>query len=205
MVALALASTLAAQPPQQQPGAPAGANATGSSYARPTNAAAPQPDAMFRAIDIDGDGVITKAELRKAIVALRKLDVDQDGRITLEEVMQNNVGLGVGGPVNNPAGNFSNQGNFRGGGAGNFGGAAGDPRSGPNLMQFDRNGDGSLSPDEVPPQFMGLLRGSDQNGNGKLDPEELAIIQQRMRERARGQGPLPPGVSVGPGGARRNP
>jgi Ca2+-binding EF-hand superfamily protein len=151
---------------------------------------------MFNAIDTDGDGAITMRELRKAVVALKQLDLDKDGKITLAEVA--NGPSQMGGP---PAG-------FRGAsGFSNPGGElGGDPRpAGPNLMQYDRNGDGQLSTDEVPTQLMGTLRGADKNGNGKLDPQELQMIQQRIQERARGQRPLPPGVSVGPQGVTRTP
>ena len=70
-------------------------------------------------------------------------------------------------------------------------------------MQYDRNGDGALSADEVPTQMQGMLRGTDQNNNGQLDAAEVQAIQQRMTERLRGQRPLPPGVSVGPQGVQR--
>jgi hypothetical protein len=57
------------------------------------------------------------------------------------------------------------------------------------LMQNDRNGDGRLSPDEVPPQAMGMLQGGDQNGDGAIDPREMQIIMRRMGDRARALGP----------------
>ena len=161
----------------------------------------PKPNAMFTAIDADGDGAITMRELRKAVVALKKLDADKDGKITLAEVSSasseaaaNNAATGFSGPTG-----FSH-------GAAPFAPAGGDPRpGGPDLMQYDRNHDGQLSTDEVPTQMMGMLRGADQNGNGKLDPQELQLIQQRIKERVRGQQPLPPGISVGPQGVTRTP
>ncbi len=96
----------------------------------------------------------------------------------------------------------------RGSAGSGFGGGnnVGDPRpGGPDMLQFDRNGDGQLSPEEVPTQMRGMLRGADQNGNGQLDAAELQAIQQRINERVRGQRPLPPGVSVGPQGVSGTP
>jgi len=214
----------------------------------------PPTNAMFDAIDADGDGAISMRELRKAVVALKQLDADKDGKITqaeatagpggdpaamIEGMMQNDkngdgklsknelprhMAQMLDGADANRDGaidraelttamqNARNQsgGGARsgfGGGPGGFGGAnGGDPRpGGPNMMQYDRNGDGQLSADEVPTQLRGMLRGTDQNGNGTLDAQELQVIQQRMNERLRGQRPLPPGISVGPQGVSGTP
>jgi hypothetical protein len=186
VVGTGFVATAVAQPP------------AGGEYGRPlsdpSTAGGPPSNAMFSAIDADADGVITMRELRKAVVALKQLDVDKDGKITLAEVSgatnQNQTGSPTAG--------------LRG--AGGRGSQSGDPRpSGPDLMQYDRDGDGQLSPSEVPTQMMGLLRGADRNGNGQLDPQELLLIQQRIRERAQGQRPLPPGTSIGPQGVNRTP
>jgi hypothetical protein len=148
---------------------------------------------IFDAIDADGDGTLTTRELRKAIVALKRFDVDKDGKITRAETLNNqaaipttNVPTGAGGTsrFGNPAGGFS-----------------GDPRPGaPNMLQYDKNGDGRLTADELPTKLRGMLRGADQNGNGQLDPAEVLSFQQRMNERVRGDRTMPPGVSVGPQG-----
>src|SRR5690242_5969362 len=39
-------------------------------------------NALFAAIDLDGDGTISKVELRKAAASLKKLDKDNDGALT---------------------------------------------------------------------------------------------------------------------------
>lgn len=210
----------------------------------------PRPNPMFAAIDVDGDGVITKVELKKAIVQLRKLDVDNDGNITLAEASpQFGPGGPGGGPRWNPeqfvdrlmendkngdgklsadeitetvkpmidgadrngdgvydrdellahVGNMRNR--FRGGPGGGpdgppgfgFGGPDGGPGFDANqvfgrLMQGDRNGDGRLTADEVPPQAMGMLQGGDQNGDGAIDAAELQAVMRRMGGRARAFG-----------------
>ena len=177
--------------PNGQFGPPAGGLGNGNGQA---TAGSPAPDALFSVIDTDGDGEITTRELRKAVASLKKLDVDKDGKITRAETLNNQVATsGTGMPQG-----FGSQPQF--GGA--SGGVNGDPRQGPNMMQYDRNGDGQLSADEVPTQLRGMLRGADSNGNGQLDPSEVQNIQQRMNERVRGQRNLPPGVSVGPQGVQ---
>lgn len=246
-VAAALATAAAAQQPNNY--------GTGGSpqFGQPGagGPAAPPPNAMFDAIDADGDGEITVRELRKAVVALKQFDIDKDGKITREEVLGGlpnpqaaidrvlendkdgdgklskselprqlaqalptadtngdgaldraelaNVMGGNQPPFSGMTGAATGQ-SFRG-----PGGFSGDPRPGVNLSQFDRNGDGQLSADEVPTQLRGALRGTDQNGDGKLSPQELQAIEQRMNERLRGQRPLPPGVTVGPQGVSGTP
>ncbi len=252
---MGLIALAVAQPPEPGGVAPAGGLAAGE-YG--TGPGGPPPNAMFRALDADGDGAISIRELRKAVVALKKLDADKDGKITqaeamggpgdpagdasaaVDRLMQNDkngdgklskneiprhlaqmlVGADTNGDgtldraeltaaMQGARPQFAGAGSSFGGPNGFGGTAGGDPRpGGPNLLQFDRNGDGQLSADEVPMQMMGLVRGADQNHNGKLDVQELQAIQQRMNERVRGQRPLPPGISVGPqgvSGAPQNP
>jgi hypothetical protein len=183
-------------------GTPAGGAVSGNGQAA---TGTPASDALFSAIDTDGDGEITTRELRKAVASLKKLDTDKDGKITRAETL-NNVAAdpsASGAVGSNGQSRFSN-GTVSGGGV-NGGGYGSDPRPGaPNMMQYDRNGDGRLSADEMPANMRGSLRGADQNGNGQLDPAEVLAFQQRMNERARGQRSLPPGVNVGPQGARKS-
>ncbi len=191
VVCIGFAATAIAQPPN------------GGEFGRPRGGpGGPPANAMFNAIDADSDGAINMRELRKAVVALKKLDVDKDGKITLAETLHNPAAATN---TNLPSGVNGQRG--LGNGPGGFGGAnGGDPRpTGPNMMQYDRNGDGQLSADEVPTQLRGMLRGTDQDNNGTLDAQEMQAIQQRMNERLRGQRPLPPGISVGPQGVERTP
>jgi Ca2+-binding EF-hand superfamily protein len=119
----------------------------------------PPPNAMFSAIDVDGDGVITKAELRRAIVQLKKLDADNDGNITLAEVSP------FGGP----------------------GGPGGDPAQFvQTLMANDRNNDRQLTPDEVPDNLKPMLQDADTDKNNVLTWNELNAVAQNMQNRVPG-------------------
>jgi Ca2+-binding EF-hand superfamily protein len=122
-----------------------------------------RPNPMFEAIDVNGDGTINNAELRKAIAALRKLDADGDGNITLAEATPQ------GGP------------GFRGG---PFGGG-GDPAQMVDgmIQNLDRNRDGQIGLDEVDERSLGMLsRFRDVNGDGKLSREELMAGMEQMRQ-----------------------
>ena len=138
----------------------------------------PQPSPMFAAIDADGDGVITSRELRRAAAAIKSLDADGDGNITLEEASPQR-GPGRGGP----------------GGPGGRGGPGNPDDMIDRFMENDQNGDGVLSPDEVPQQMGRMLSGADSNGDGVVDREELTAAVENMQNRFRGRG--------GPGGQGR--
>ncbi len=127
--------------------------------------AAPQPNAMFAAIDADGDGVISKTELRKAIKALKTLDADDDGSITLAEASVGGAPIGPGGPLGE------------------------DPQIA-QIMANDKNGDGKLTPNEVPRDMVQMLRGVDQNADGEITREELVVAMANMRNQNQiGAGP----------------
>jgi hypothetical protein len=141
MLALFPAAISAGQPPQK-PGQPvvdaaAAAKRMEAGRAKAADPAGPpQANGIFAVIDADGDGTISKVELRKAIKALRTLDTDNDGNITLAE-----ASLG-------------------GGDAAPGGVAVNDPQIA-QLMANDRNGDGKLTANEVPNELMPMLQGAD--------------------------------------------
>lgn len=137
-------------------------------------AAGGAPNAIFAALDTDGDGTISKIELRKAITALKKLDTDNDGAITLAEC--------GGGGAAPPAGAQA--------------GAAADPWI-DRIMSRDKNGDGKLTVEELNDNEKQMLQGADQNGDGAVDRQELAAM-----ENARNNNNVPGGQqNIGPGNA----
>ncbi len=217
------------------------------------------PNALFAALDTDGDGVISKAELKKAILSLKKLDANNDGNITLAECGGDAAAAGGVGAVANDAtqwldrimakdkngdgrltpdelnenerqmlqgadlngdgaidrqelaamgtGRGEARGNLNGNLAGGANGAGAAGRRGNEAMgrffQYDRNHDGRLTANEVPPQMMGVLRGGDTNGDGAIDAGELQAIAARMGDRMKawGAGAEP---NAGPPGGENN-
>lgn len=138
----------------------------------------PQPSPMFAVIDTDGDGVITTRELRKAAVALKQLDADGDGNITLAEASPQ-PGPGRGQPAG-PEGLEDQEAMID------------------QIMANDKNGDGRLTPDEVPQQLGTMLSGADTNNDRVIDREELKQAVQDMQNRSReGGGPGQAGPPVG--------
>ena len=129
---------------------------------------------------------------------IQQMDRNRDGRIGLDEVtderslrMLSNIRDANGdGALDRPellAGMAQMQQRF--GGGGQFGGGPGGgggfdgARMTERMMANDANGDGKLSPDEVPEQFRGMLQGGDENNDGTIDARELEMATRRMGER----------------------
>jgi Ca2+-binding EF-hand superfamily protein len=140
---------------------------------------------LFEAIDADSDGMITKAELRKAVAQFKKLDTDQDGNISLAEASSQG---GPGGPL----------------GPGGPGGQFGDPNQMiDRLMQNDKNGDGKLTADELPGQMaQQMIRDGDKDGDGALSKVEITQAMQEMQNRMQNG---PGGFQGGPGNFQGGP
>jgi Ca2+-binding EF-hand superfamily protein len=138
-----------------QPGQPGGPQ-QGRFGGPPQGIPGPPPNLMFSIIDVDGDGVITKAELRKAIVQLRKLDADKDGNLTLAEVS----------PFGGPMGPMGNPAQFI-----------------QTVMANDKNGDGQLTADETPDNLKPLLHDADLNNDSVVTRDELGAVMQNMQNR----------------------
>ena len=169
------------------PGAGNGAGSTGAS------------DPLFAILDADGDGVISAKELKNAIKVLKELDTNKDGMITWEEVLAAGKGnpiasaAGVG-VVDQPAGAAS--------AAAGVMGVEQSPMF-KRFMSYDKNGDGKLTPDELPREAVVLLKDADLNHDGAIDARELAIAIRQMGERmnaATGRGMVGPGAGRLPGG-----
>src|SRR6516225_7842330 len=61
------------------------------------------------------------------------------------------------------------------------------------IQRFDKNGDGYLTKDELPPGLANRFARFDTNGDGKLDRNEVAQMLQRLRKQMAGQNGAPPG------------
>ncbi len=127
---------------------------------------------VFRLLDANGDGKITREELAKAVDRLMQLDRNGDGVLTPDEFMPRFRGRGFAGrPGRRPM----------------------NPEAVINrIMQFDRNGDGKLTKDEVPERAQRFIFRADLNQDGVVEREELKKFFQQLRNRfGPGRGPRP--------------
>lgn len=116
---------------------------------------------LFTALDQNQDGQLSPAELRAAAAVLKTLDKDGDGQLSLTECA--------------PAGGG---GHGHGGGQG---GKAADPQADAaatvkTLMEFDLNGDGALTKDELPERMQNVIARADSDGNGEATQDELMAM-----------------------------
>jgi Ca2+-binding EF-hand superfamily protein len=129
--------------------------------------------ALFRALDTNGDGKLDAKEIAAASEVLKKL-ANSEGVITREELLKTM-------PVPQAGGGFGG-----GGSAGGFGSVAAglspDAVIKRMIEQFDKNGDGKLQKDELPPRLQARFDELDTNHDGALDESELkAVLPQLMR------------------------
>jgi Ca2+-binding EF-hand superfamily protein len=118
--------------------------------------------AVLKALDGNGDGTLSSEELTEATASLKKLDRDGDGQITPRELM---AAAGSGGRPQP--------------------GVGGPPGMGVEQLLarwkgFDKNGDGKLSEDELPPALKNRFDRVDANGDGAADEAELRQAAQAL-------------------------
>lgn len=82
----------AAQP--QPPGARRGGRGREGEGRGPGRGGPPRRDALFAALDQDGDGTLSPQEIAAAPGSLKKLDANGDGSLALEEVLAGGRGRG---------------------------------------------------------------------------------------------------------------
>ena len=145
---------------------------------------------VMKALDADGDGEISAAEIENAVAALKKLDKNQDGKLTADELLPEFPGPG--GPAGFGRDGFGRGGFGRGDGPRGFRGGEGfGPREGDNgpgrgtngseqtiarLMQFDRNQDGKLAKEEFPQRVRAIFARADADHDGFVTHDELVRL-----------------------------
>lgn len=110
------------------------------------SAGQPPRRVVLEALDTDGNGELSAAEIAAASASLLKLDKNRDGQITPDEY--------------NPK--LEDK-------------TAGDDMV-TRMMALDRNGDGVLTKDEVPERMQALFDRGDTNHDGKLTPPEIRAM-----------------------------
>ena len=106
----------------------------------------PAPRLVLQALDTDGDGQLSAAEIQAASASLLKLDRNRDGQITADEYTPK---------VEDKA-------------------ASSDLLN--RLMLLDRNGDGVLTADELPERMQAMFQRGDTNHDGKLTADEIRAM-----------------------------
>lgn len=127
---------------------------------------------LMKAIDKDGNGELSAAEIAGAAAALKTLDKNKDGKLTEDELRPPMPQGGFGGP--------GGPGGERGERGGMMGGPPDPAQMVSMLMANDKNKDGKLSKDELPERMQGIIARADTNKDGKLSKDELTKFASSM-------------------------
>ena len=119
---------------------------------------------LLTALDTDGDGKLSPSEIAKASEALMTLDKNGDGVLSREEIGEPARPTPPAPPVADPRG--------------------GEGRGGSGMVaRFDTNGDGKLTPEELPERMRGQFTRMDANKDGSLDEAEMRAMSGSRRRR----------------------
>jgi Ca2+-binding EF-hand superfamily protein len=147
----------------------------------------------MEALDANGDHEISASEIENAVNVLKSFDRNGDGKLS-DADRPENQGPPQGGPPERgpggPGGNFR-----RAGGA-----SASDFAN--RIREFDKNQDGMIDKDELPPRMQAVVKRYDHNNDGSLDKSELDQIALKEGNGPGVRGAGGPG-EVGPGGPGR--
>lgn len=149
----------------------------------------PPPNPILHLLDKDRDGEVSAAELDNAESSIRELDRDGDGTLSREELRPPHPPGGDRGG----AARDRERGDARGGPADRGGrGQGGRDRNPPPLQEQDRDGDGQITPLELLPEpVRRMFEQSDTNGDGVLDADETQQAAQKLQRGDRGRRPQP--------------
>ena len=153
----------------------------------------PPVNPISKALDTDGDGELSAAEIEAAATALKTLDRDKNGTLSSDELR--------------PQRGNSNRGEGRGRTGGP--GRAGGPDFLARVKSFDTNKDGKLQKSEVPERMQRMIEHGDTDGDDALDEVEIKALaknfgggrgQGRGGDQGRGRGDRDRDAGRGPGG-----
>jgi EF hand len=122
---------------------------------------------IISALDTNNDEVITESELDNASAVLLQLDKDGDGILTKDELRPEKPGKGQGRRGKGMRADQDTQNRQRGGGKGHR-----SSRHSPMFSLLDINADGNLDSDEIQ-SAASALKKLDTNSDGELTRDEL--------------------------------
>lgn len=175
-------------------GGPGGPGRPGGQPGRPDGARMARGPALFRLLDSDSDGKLSKEELAKAAEKFEELDSNSDGSLDPRELF----GSGErGGRMAARPGNARAE---EGRPGARRPGAEGGRTPDGLFQRFDTNKDGKITKEEAPERMRQNFDRIDADGDGAIVAEEL---QKAFSNRRPGGRRPQDGEKRGPGGRRR--